>query len=215
MVYADNAATTSLSPTALAAMMPYFSDACGNPSSLYDLGTRAKAGLEQARSDVARCLNAESGEIFFTSCGSESDNWALRGVAEALGKRGRHILISAIEHHAILHTGDWLRRQGFEVEILPVDGLGLVRPETLQKAQRSDTILVSVMLANNEIGTIEPIRELAALAHQVAHGSVRVSLADDVTEEDVDFIIENLTETVKDLRRLSPVWDEAAQRPIW
>ena len=390
MVYADNAATTKLSPTALAAMMPYFADTYGNPSSLYDLGTRAKAGLERARADVARCLNAEPEEIFFTSCGTESDNWALRGVAEALGKKGRHILISAIEHHAILHTGDWLRRQGFDVEVLPVDPLGVVRPETLKQALRSDTILVSVMLANNEIGTIEPIRELAALAHangtlfhtdavqavghipvdvkelgvdllslsghkfhgprgtgvlfikkntpiltlihgggqersrrsgtenvagaaglaaalsercaaldvdmpriaglrdklvrealklpysrltghpscrlpsiasftfeaiegesilleldrrgicvstgsacsstslepshvllaiglphQVAHGSVRVSLADDVTEEDVDFIIQNLTETVEHLRSLSPVWDAAAQKPIW
>ncbi len=165
MIYADNAATTRLSPAALAAMMPYFTEEYGNPSSLYDFAGRAKAGLEQARADVAGCLNAEPGEIFFTSGGTESDNWALRGVAEALGRKGRHILISAVEHHAILHTGQWLKKQGFEVEVLPVDEYGTVQPGTLKKALRSDTILVSVMLANNEIGTIEPVRELAALAH--------------------------------------------------
>ncbi len=165
MIYADNAATTRLSPAALAAMMPYFTEEYGNPSSLYDFAGRAKAGLEQARADVAGCLNAEPGEIFFTSGGTESDNWALRGVAEALGRKGRHILISAVEHHAILHTGQWLKKQGFEVEVLPVDEYGTVQSGTLKKAMRSDTILVSVMLANNEIGTIEPIRELAALAH--------------------------------------------------
>ena len=165
MIYADNAAATRLSPAALAAMMPYFTEKYGNPSSLYDFAGQAKAGLEQARSEVAGCLNAGPGEIFFTSGGTESDNWALRGAAEALGKRGRHILISAVEHPAILHTGPWLKKQGFEVEILPVDGYGAVQPETLKKALRPDTILVSVMLANNEIGTIEPIQELAATAH--------------------------------------------------
>lgn len=165
MIYADNAAATRLSPAALAAMMPYFTEKYGNPSSLYDFAGQAKAGLEQARSEVAGCLNAGPGEIFFTSGGTESDNWALRGAAEALGKRGRHILISAVEHPAILHTGQWLKKQGFEVEILPVDGYGAVQPETLKKALRPDTILVSVMLANNEIGTIEPIQELAATAH--------------------------------------------------
>lgn len=166
MVYADNAATTRLSPTALAAMMPYLTEDFGNPSSLYDFATRAKAALERARADVASCLNAEPGEIFFTSGGTESDNWALRGVAEALGKKGKHILISAIEHHAILHTGRWLRKQGFDVEELPVNSSGVVQPETLRQALRSDTILVSIMLANNEIGTIEPIQELTALAHE-------------------------------------------------
>ncbi len=166
MIYADNAATTRLSPAALAAMMPYFTEDYGNPSSLYDFAGRAKAGLDGARSDVAKCLNAEPGEIFFTSGGTESDNWALRGVAEALGRKGKHILISAVEHHAILHTGAWLKKQGFDVEILPVDKYGTVRSEVLKKALRRDTILVSVMLANNEIGTIEPIQELAAIAHE-------------------------------------------------
>lgn len=166
MIYADNAATTKLSPEALAAMMPYLTGEYGNPSSLYDFAGRAKAGLEQARRDIAQCLNAQPGEVVFTSGGTESDNWALRGVAEALGKKGRHILISAVEHHAVLHTGQWLQKQGFAVELLPVDEFGVVQPETLKKALRPDTILVSVMLANNEIGTIEPIRELAAIAHE-------------------------------------------------
>jgi len=390
MIYADNAATTRLSTAALAAMVPYLTEVYGNPSSLYGFAGRAKAGLEQARADAARCLNAEPGEIFFTSGGTESDNWALRGAAEALGKRGKHILISAVEHHAVLHTGRWLNKQGFEVEVLPVDGYGTVQPETLKKALRPDTILVSVMLANNEIGTIEPIQELAAIArangtlfhtdavqavghipvdvkalgvdllslsghkfhgprgtgglyirkgaailplihgggqergrrsgtenvagavglaaalqercasldtemkriaalrdrlidgilklprtrltgdpvnrlpsiasftfeaiegesillrldargicassgsacssaslepshvllaiglpHEVAHGSVRLSLGDDVTEEDVDMIIQSLTEAVNNLRAMSPVWDAAAQKPTW
>lgn len=390
MIYADNAATTKLSSGALAAMMPYLTQEFGNPSSLYDFAGQAKSALEKARADIAQCLNAEATEIFFTSGGTESDNWALRGVAEALGKKGKHILISAIEHHAILHTGDWLRRQGFEVELLPVDRFGTVQPETLEKALRADTILVSVMLANNEIGTIEPVKELATIAHkrgvlfhtdavqaaghipvdvknlgvdllslsghkfhgprgagvlyikkgtailpliqgggqergrrsgtenvagavglaaalkeqcahlderslwqsvlrdklireilklpcsyltgnpinrlpsiasfafeaiegesillqldargicassgsacsstslepshvllaiglphEVAHGSVRLSLGDDVTEEDVDTIAKNLIEAVNDLRRMSPVWDETAQKPTW
>ena len=170
MIYADNAATTKLSPVALEAMMPYLTGEYGNPSSLYRFAGAARKALEEARADIAACLNAEPGEIVFTSGGTESDNWALRGVAEALGKRGRHILVSAIEHHAILHTAHWLKKQGFEVEELPVDGDGKVLPEKLEKAIRPDTILVSIMLANNEIGTIQPIKELAAIAH--AHKAV-------------------------------------------
>ncbi len=166
MIYADNAATTKLSPTALKAMMRCFEEDYGNPSSLYDFATRAKAILEGARADIARCLNANTDEIFFTSGGTEGDNWALKGVAEAKGKKGRHIIISAIEHHAIIHTAQWLQKQGFEVETLPVDENGFVHPETLKNALRPDTILVSIMLANNEIGTIEPIRDLAAVAHE-------------------------------------------------
>ncbi len=166
MIYADNAATTCLSPTALAAMMPYLTQDYGNPSSLYAFAGRAKEALERARGEVAAYLNAPAEEVFFTSGGTESDNWALRGVAEALGKRGRHILLSAVEHHAVLHTGQWLQKQGFQVELLPVDDQGVVRPETLAAALRPDTILVSVMLANNEIGTIQPVAELAAIAHR-------------------------------------------------
>lgn len=167
MIYADNAATTQLSPRALEAMMPCLTgENFGNPSSLYDFASKSKATLETARADVARCLNAEPNEIFFTSGGTESDNWALRGVSEILSKKGKHILTSAVEHHAILHTGQWLRKHGFEVEELPVDEFGTVQPETLKKALRPDTILVSIMLANNEVGTIEPIQELCAIAHE-------------------------------------------------
>ena len=115
---------------------------------------------------MALCLNAQPEEIFFTSGGTESDNWALRGVAEALNKKGKHILISAVEHHAILHTAQWMRKQGFDVEELSVDEFGTVQPEVLKDALRPDTILVSIMMANNEIGTIEPVKELAAIAHE-------------------------------------------------
>lgn len=166
MIYADNAATTALSKTALDAMLPYYTSKYGNPSSLYAFGSDAKAALESARETVAGCLNADKSEIFFTSGGTEGDNWALRGVADALSKKGKHILISSIEHHAILHTADWLNKHGFEVEKLPVDKYGIVKPETLKNALRPDTILVSIMLANNEIGTIEPIKELAEIAHK-------------------------------------------------
>lgn len=165
MIYADNAATTRLSNKALAAMIPYLQGEYGNPSSLYRFAHASKKALEEARADIAACLNADPGEIVFTSGGTESDNWALRGVAEALGKKGRHILVSAIEHHAILHTARWLRKQGFEVEEIPADSMGKIQPQALRARLRPDTILVSVMLANNEVGTIQPIRELAAIAH--------------------------------------------------
>lgn len=170
MIYADNAATTRLSDGALEAMLPFFKEEYANPSSLYRFAGESRKALESARADIAACLNAEPSEIVFTSGGTESDNWALKGVAEALGKRGKHILISAVEHHAILHTAQWLQKQGFEVEKLPVDGEGRVLPETLEKAIRPDTILVSVMLANNEIGTIQPVKALAEVAH--AHKAV-------------------------------------------
>lgn len=165
MIYADHAATTRLSPAALTAMMPYLEGEYGNPSSLYAFAGRARTALEVARGRIADLLHARPEELFFTSGGTESDNWALRGVADALGKRGKHILVSAVEHHAVLHTARALSRQGFEVEYLPVDQEGRVQPETLERALREDTILVSVMLANNEIGTIQPIRVLTDLAH--------------------------------------------------
>ena len=166
-LYADHAATTALSPRALEAMMPYFRDTYGNPSSLYAFGQQAKSDLDAARAEVARCLNAKPEEIFFTSGGTESDNWALKAVAELRGGKGRHIITSAIEHHAILHTLEHLEKaQGFSVTYLPVDSLGRVDPQAVKAAIRPDTILITVMAANNEIGTIEPIAEIAAIARE-------------------------------------------------
>ncbi|MEG2680084.1 MAG: cysteine desulfurase family protein, partial [Oscillospiraceae bacterium] len=169
MTYADNAATTRLSDAALSAMMPYLKNSYGNPSSLYSFGQEAHDAVENARGQMARVLNAQPGEVFFTSCGTESDNWALRGIAETLGKKGKHIIVSSIEHHAILHTAQYLKGQGFRVTYLPVTDKGVVTPEALENAMEADTILVSVMLANNEVGTIQPIRELAEIAHR--HGA--------------------------------------------
>jgi cysteine desulfurase len=164
-VYADNAATTHLSEKALNAMLPYLTEVYGNPSSLYRFGQQARAALEQARAEVAAALGARADEIFFTSGGTESDNWVLRGVAAARKSKGRHMITSLIEHHAILHTAKELQKQGAEITYLPVDGEGRVSPDDLRAALRPDTVLVSIMAANNEVGTIEPIRELAAVAH--------------------------------------------------
>lgn len=167
MIYADHAATTAVSPAALEAMLPYFTSGYGNPSSLYAFGQQAKSDLEEARAAVARCLNAQPEEIYFTSGGTEADNWALRGVAELMALKGRktgHIITTAIEHHAILHTAQYLEKQGYEVTYLPVDGEGRVDPAAVEAAIRPDTILISVMAANNEIGTIEPIAEIGAIA---------------------------------------------------
>lgn len=163
-VYADHAATTALSDTALNAMMPYFQKQYGNPSSLYSFAQEAKADLERARADIAACIGAKPEEIYFTSGGTEADNWALKGVAELRGNKGRHIITTAIEHHAILHTAEYLEKAGFEVTYLPVDSEGFVKPEDVKAAIRPDTILISIMAANNEIGTIEPIAEIGKIA---------------------------------------------------
>ena len=166
-VYADHAATTAVTDTALAAMLPHFTRDYGNPSSLYRFAQEGKTHLEEARAQVAACLNAKPEEVYFTSGGTEADNWALRGVAELMalkGKKTGHIITTAIEHHAILHTAQWLEKQGYEVTYLPVDGDGLVDPANLERAIRPDTILISVMAANNELGTIQPIAEIGAIA---------------------------------------------------
>ena len=166
-VYADHAATTALSDTALNAMLPYFQEKFGNPSSLYGFGQAAKADLDAARAEVAVCLGAKPDEIFFTSGGTEADNWALRGVAEARGGKGRHIITSTIEHHAILHTLRYLEKyEGFQVTYLGVDSEGFVNPADVKAAIRPDTILISIMSANNEIGTIEPVTEIGAIARE-------------------------------------------------
>lgn len=166
LVYADHAATTALSDTALNAMLPYFQKQYGNPSSLYSFAQSAKADLEQARADIAACIGAKPEEIYFTSGGTEADNWALKGVAELRGNKGKHIITTAIEHHAILHTAEYLEKAGFEVTYLPVDSEGFVKPEDVKAAIRPDTILISIMAANNEIGTVEPIAEIGKIAKE-------------------------------------------------
>ena len=165
-VYADHAATTALSDHALQALTPYFQVKYGNPSSLYPFAQDTKAELEQMRARVAACLGALPEEITFTSGGTESDNWALLGVAELRGKKGGHIITSAVEHHAVLHTAQYLEKQGFEVTYLPVDGEGRVNPADVKTALRSDTILISIMAANNEIGAVQPIEEIGAIARE-------------------------------------------------
>ena len=168
-VYADNAATTAISKPVLEAMMPYLTTEYGNASSLYELGGRAKTAVNTARQQIADAIGADFGEVYFSGGGSESDNWALRGVAELMAKKGKkHIISSAFEHHAILHTLKHLEKFGFEVTLLPVHENGLVRPEELEAAIKDDTALVTIMYANNEIGTVQPITELAAIAHR--HG---------------------------------------------
>ncbi len=166
-VYADNAATTKLSKTALDAMMPYLTDTFGNASSLYEIGQQAHKGVKAARETVAKVINAETDEIYFTSGGSEADNWAIKGVAEIMSKKGKkHIITSAFEHHAVLHTMKKLEEYGCEVTYLPVYENGIVKVEDVENAIREDTALVSIMYANNEIGTIQPIAEIGKLCRE-------------------------------------------------
>ena len=167
MVYADNAATTKMSRTAIDAMLPYMETHYGNPSSLYRLGQEAAEALQSARETVAACLGCTPREITFTSGGSEADNQALISAARIGERKGKkHIISTAFEHHAILHTCEYLEREGYEITYLDVDERGLVDVEELKQAIRPDTILISVMFANNEIGTIEPIREIGEIAHE-------------------------------------------------
>jgi len=166
MIYLDHAATTPVDPEVLEAMLPYFTDRFGNPSSVYGLGREARSALDGARDQVARVLACQSREVVFTSGGSEADNLAIRGVAARNAEAGRHIVTSQVEHHAVLHTCQDLEREGFEVTYLPVDGHGRVAPDDLRRALRPDTILVSIMLGNNEVGTLQPVRELSAVTHE-------------------------------------------------
>lgn len=168
VIYLDNAATTQVLPEVLQEMLPYFTEDFGNPSAVYTFASGAKGAVDKAREQVAKLIGAKPEEIYFTAGGSESDNWALKATAEAYKEKGRHIITTAIEHHAILHTCQWLEQQGFEVTYLPVDEKGVVSPQEVEKAIRPDTILISVMAANNEIGTIEPLREIGAIAKE--HG---------------------------------------------
>jgi cysteine desulfurase len=164
-IYLDNAATTRVRPEVLEAMLPWFTEDFGNASSVHSYGRKAQRAVDAARDGVAGILGATAQEIYFTSGGTESDNWAIKGYAWKHKDKGKHIITSAVEHHAVLHTFEALKKQGFEVTLLPVDAFGIVKPDTLKAAMRPDTILVSVMLANNEVGTIEPVKELAEIAH--------------------------------------------------
>jgi len=165
-VYFDHAATTGLSTGAMAAMLPYFSETYGNPSSLHSFGRAARQGCARAREQLARLLGTEPAEVFFTSGGSESDNWAVKGLAWANRSRGRHLVTTAVEHHAVLNACHWLEHQGFEITYLPVDGAARVSPEAVAGALREDTVLVSVMAANNEVGTLEPIEAIGSLLQE-------------------------------------------------
>lgn len=166
IIYMDNAATTPVRQEVVEAMIPYMRENFGNPSSLYDIAKINREAVALARSRVARALNAEDKEIYFTSCGTESDNWAIKGTAFANRDKGKHIITSAIEHHAVLYTCQWLEKQGFEVTYLPVDEFGMVNPKDVEAAIRPDTVLITIMFANNEIGTIQPIAEIGKIARE-------------------------------------------------
>lgn len=168
IIYLDNAATTRTAKEVVDAMLPYFTELYGNPSSVYSFSQKSKEAITTARETIAEALGAKTEEIYFTAGGSEADNWALKAAAEAYRAKGNHIITTKIEHHAILHTGEWLEKQGFEVTWLPVDEYGMVRMEDVKRAIRPTTILISVMFANNEIGTIQPIQKIGELARE--HG---------------------------------------------
>ena len=164
MIYLDNAATTKTAPEVVEAMLPYFTEYFGNPSSVYGFAGNSKEAMTKARETIAQSLGAKSNEIYFTAGGSEADNWALKATAESYKAKGNHIITTKIEHHAILHTAEWLEKNGFEVTYLNVDENGVVKLDELKKAIRPETILISVMFANNEIGTIQPIKEIGEIA---------------------------------------------------
>lgn len=167
-VYMDYSATTPVKKEVLDAMLPYFSEHFGNPSSLYSIAQESKEALEKARGQVASLIGAKANEVFFTAGGSEADNWALEGVADALKDKGNHIITTKIEHHAILHTAEYLEKHGIDVTYLDVDAEGRVNPEDVKNAITDKTVLISIMMVNNEVGTIEPIKEIAEIAHN--HG---------------------------------------------
>ncbi|MCI8453220.1 MAG: cysteine desulfurase NifS [Lachnospiraceae bacterium] len=164
VIYLDNAATTKVNPQVVDAMLPFYTEHYGNPSSVYEFSTPCKEAMAHTREIIAKTLGADDNEIYFTNGGTESDNWALTATAEAYASKGRHIITTQIEHHAIIHTGQYLESRDFEVTYLPVDETGLVDVRELERAIRPDTILISVMFANNEIGTIEPIKEIGEIA---------------------------------------------------
>ena len=166
MIYLDNAATTKVNKKVLESMMPYFSEIYCNPSAAYSFATKGRIAIEEARNYAAKLIGASDMEIYFTSGGSESDNWAIKAVAESFSDKGKHIITTKIEHHAVLHTCEYLERHGFDITYLNVDSDGKVRLDELKKSIREDTILISVMTANNEIGTIQPFAEIGKIAHE-------------------------------------------------
>ena len=168
IIYLDNAATTKTAPEVVKAMLPYFSEHYGNPSSIYSLGTESKKAVSGVRESIAKSLGAATNEIYFTAGGSEADNWAIKATAEAYAQKGKHIITSAIEHHAVLHTCEYLEKRGYEVTYVGVDENGILKLDELERAIRPDTVLISVMFANNEIGTIQPIKEIGRIAKE--HG---------------------------------------------
>lgn len=193
-IYLDNAATTQVKKEVLDAMIPYFTQNFGNPSSVYKIAQINKKALDESRETIAKAIGAQTNEIFFTSGGTEADNWAIKGIAEAHKAKGNHIITTKIEHHAVLHTCEFLEKQGYEVTYLDVDENGLVNPEDVEKAIKDTTILISIMYANNEIGTIMPIKEIGEIAkkHKIAFhtdavqaiGQVRI----DVKEQNIDLL---------------------------
>ncbi len=194
MIYMDNAATTAMKSEVLECMKPYFLENYGNPASIYSLGRDAGKAVRDARDALAEVLNAQLEEIYFTSGGSESDNWAIKGVVEANKDKGKHIITTKIEHHAVLHACQWLEKRGYEVTYLDVDSDGLVTPEQVEQAIRPDTVLITIMFANNEIGTIQPIKEIGAIAqkHNVTFHTDAVQafghVAIDVEEMNIDLL---------------------------
>ncbi|MBU5463838.1 cysteine desulfurase NifS [Anaerotignum sp. MSJ-24] len=194
LIYFDNAATTPIRPEVYEEIKPYIEEHFGNPSSIYSIARDSKKAIDKARQQVADALNAQPAEIYFTGCGSESDNWVLKGVSSALKNKGNHIITTCIEHHAILHTCEYLEKNGFEVTYLPVDEYGKISLDDLKAAIRPETILVSVMFANNEIGTVEPIKEIGAICHEKgiyfhtdavqAFGHIKI----DVQDMNIDFL---------------------------
>lgn len=193
-IYLDNAATTKTRPEVVEAMLPYFTELYGNPSSIYEFSTQNKKAIDEARAKVAKVIGADSSEIYFTSGGTEADNWALKIVADAYAEKGNHIITSKIEHHAILHSCEYLEKKGIEVTYIDVDENGIIKLDQLEKAIRPTTILISVMFANNEIGTIQPIKEIGEIAkkHNIlfhtdavqAFGQVPI----DVNEMNIDML---------------------------
>lgn len=166
MIYLDNAATTKVADSVVDAMLPYFKEYYGNASSIYQLGAKSKEALDESREYIAGTLGAKTNEIYFTAGGSESDNWAIKATADAYAQKGKHIITSAIEHHAVLHTCEYLEKHGYEVTYVGVDENGVIKLDELKAAIRPDTILISVMFANNEIGTIQPIKEIGEIAKE-------------------------------------------------